>query len=79
MVGAKLNIPQIEDPRISESEKEEIFDYDDDADVTSTLKSAHQAELIYGMHKSQSNRGYGYGGGYNGNNKPGEWKPNPAW
>lgn len=31
--------------------------------MTSTLKSAHQAELIYGLHKSQSNRGYGYHGG----------------
>jgi len=40
-IGAKLNIPQIEDPRITESERQEIFDYDDDADVTTTLKSAH--------------------------------------
>ena len=49
----------MEDPRITHAEREEIFDYDDDADVTTTLKSAHQAELIYGLHKSQSNT-YGY-------------------
>jgi len=36
-----LNIPQIEDPRITADEKAEIFDYDDDEDVTSTLKAAH--------------------------------------
>jgi hypothetical protein len=42
----------VKDPRITEDQREEIFDYDDDADVTTTLKSAHQAELIYGLHKS---------------------------
>ena len=36
-----------------------VFDYTDDEDVTQTLKSAHQAEMIYGLH----NTGYGYGGG----------------
>ena len=51
-------IPAVKDPRISEGERQEIFDYDDDADVTSTLKSAHQAELIYGLHKAQ-HRNYG--------------------
>jgi len=37
-------------------------DWDDDADIKSTLKSAHQAEWLYGYH------GYGqgnYSGGYN--------------
>lgn len=55
-----LVIPAVKDPRISEDQKEEIFDYDDDADVTTTLKSAHQAELIYGLHKAQNQ----YHGGY---------------
>jgi hypothetical protein len=64
-----LVIPHIENPPIQVESQAHgaIFDYADDEDVTSTLKSAHQAEMIYGLH----NTGYGYGGygnGTNGNN-----------
>ena len=42
--------------------------------MTSTLKSAHQAELIYGLHKSQSNRGYGYSKNEDGSISSSYWK-----
>jgi hypothetical protein len=58
-----LVIPHIENPPMEEGSEEynKIFDYEDDEDVTSTLKSAHQAEMIYGLH---NHRVYGYGYGY---------------
>lgn len=78
-LGHTLVIPHIDPVPIEEGSEEhkEIFDYTDDDDVTTTLKSAHQAEMIYGLHNT--NRGYGYGGN-NGTYGSGEygWWNKPA-
>ena len=69
----KLNhtmvIPHIDPvpPQPGSEKYKEIFDYADDEDVSSTLKSAHQAEMIYSLHNTYRNYGYGYGNNTNGN------------
>jgi hypothetical protein len=67
MLNHTMVIPHIDPVPVEEgSEKyNAIFDYDDDEDVTSTLKSAHQAEMIYGLHNHRVGYGYGYGNSTN--------------
>lgn len=56
----KMVIPHIDPvpPQPGSEAYEKIFDYEDDDEVSSTLKSAHQAEMIYNLHNTY--RGYGY-------------------
>jgi len=67
LVGAKLELPtktpdDIARNKMSTQDVIDGNDYEDDAEIKSTLKSAHQAEWLYGYH------GYGYGG-YRGGNR----------
>jgi hypothetical protein len=62
-LGKKLVIPHLDPAPLTESPAyNAIFDYNDDEDVSSTLKSAHQAEMIYGLHNTNSYGNYGNGG-----------------
>jgi len=64
-LGTKMVIPHIDPPPMSLDSPayDKVFDYNDDEDVSTTLKSAHQAEMIYGLHTQRYNYG-GYGGNY---------------
>jgi hypothetical protein len=74
-------IPHIDPvpPQPGSEKYEEIFDYTDDEEVSSTLKSAHQAEMIYSLHNTYRNYGYGNGNATgNGNSYDYGWWNKPA-
>ena len=81
-LGHTMVIPHIDPvpPQPGSEKYEEIFDYTDDEDVSSTLKSAHQAEMIYSLHNTYRNYGYGNGnrGNGNGNSYDYGWWNKPA-